>query len=68
MLDSGGITVIEWGDNIRPVLPADYLELALELGHQDDDRRLRLRCVGPSWAQRFVGLDQHLSRAGGTPS
>ncbi len=67
LLDSGGITVIEWGDNIRPVLPPDYLELALELGQLDDDRRLRLRYVGPSWAQRFVGLDQYLSRAGGTP-
>lgn len=61
LLDSPAITLIEWGDNIRPVLPADYLELALELGDGDDDRVLRFRVVGRRWAERFDALERTLA-------
>jgi tRNA threonylcarbamoyladenosine biosynthesis protein TsaE len=78
LLDSGSVTLIEWGDNIRPVLPADYLELRIELpelpeaadsgdagdaGDPDDQRVLRLRCVGPSWSPRFRLLGERLHQA-----
>ncbi len=74
LLDSGSLTLIEWGDNIRPVLPADYLELRIELpdvsdaadqeSGADDQRVLRVRCVGPSWSPRFRLLGERLHQAG----
>jgi tRNA threonylcarbamoyladenosine biosynthesis protein TsaE len=63
LLDSGGITLIEWGDTIRPALPADYLEVALELGDRDDDRIMRIRVVGRRWAERFTRLEAVLREA-----
>jgi tRNA A37 threonylcarbamoyladenosine biosynthesis protein TsaE len=63
LLDSGGITLIEWGDTIRPALPADYLEVSLELGDQDDDRIMRIRVVGRRWAARFERLEALLREA-----
>ncbi|MCU1380194.1 MAG: tRNA threonylcarbamoyl adenosine modification protein YjeE [Acidimicrobiales bacterium] len=48
----GGVTLIEWGDTIAPVLPADYLELRFTFGEDDDDRNLATRIVGPTWSAR----------------
>lgn len=56
ILDDGAVTVIEWGDHILPILPADYLEIALSYGEDDDDRTLTLRPVGPGWAGRYQAL------------
>jgi tRNA threonylcarbamoyladenosine biosynthesis protein TsaE len=57
LLDDGGVTLIEWGDAIAPVLPNDYLEVRLTFGEADDDeRRIALRPVGPGWARRQVSL------------
>jgi tRNA threonylcarbamoyladenosine biosynthesis protein TsaE len=70
MLDEGALTVIEWGDAIIPTLPADYLEVRLTFGVEDDDRELELHAVGPSWAARQRVLTQALmpwSTAGGGP-
>lgn len=53
LLDGVGVTLIEWGDAIRPALPADYLEVTLL--HDDDDehaRRLEFRLIGGRWAAR----------------
>jgi tRNA threonylcarbamoyladenosine biosynthesis protein TsaE len=52
LLDDGGVVLIEWGDAILPALPTDYLEVRLTFGTGDDDRRLALRRVGPSWGAR----------------
>ena len=60
LLDDGGVVLIEWGDAILPVLPNDYLEVRLvfpQVGDSgDDDRRIVLRAVGPSWGRRQVSL------------
>lgn len=29
MLDDGAVVLIEWGDAVRPLLPADYLEISI---------------------------------------
>jgi tRNA threonylcarbamoyladenosine biosynthesis protein TsaE len=55
-----GVTLIEWGDTIAPVLPADYLEVRFAYGDDDDDRRVGLRIVGPSWAARQRSLTSAL--------
>ena len=43
MLDDGGVTLIEWGDAIMPSLPADFLEVRLTFGDDDDERMIVLR-------------------------
>jgi tRNA threonylcarbamoyladenosine biosynthesis protein TsaE len=62
LLDDGGVAVVEWGDVIAPVLPADYLEVRLEPGDGDDDRRIDVRVVGPTWASRLAALRSALDR------
>lgn len=32
LIDDGGVTLIEWGDAVRPALPPDYLEVRLAFG------------------------------------
>ncbi|MBV9936740.1 MAG: tRNA (adenosine(37)-N6)-threonylcarbamoyltransferase complex ATPase subunit type 1 TsaE [Actinobacteria bacterium] len=62
LLDEGAVALIEWGDIIAPVLPTDFLEIRMEFGAADDDRRLRLRCVGQPWAARMTLLGRALDR------
>ena len=57
IIDDGGVTLIEWGDAVTPVLPADYLEVRLTYdGESDDDRSINLDVVGPSWSARTRAL------------
>lgn len=62
LLDDGGVALVEWGDVIAPVLPADYLEIRLEFGDGDDDRHISARVVGPGWASRAGALRGALDR------
>lgn len=52
MLEEGGVTLIEWGDVIIPALPADYLEVRLSFGRDDDDREIEIVAAGPRWSAR----------------
>ncbi|MGD9798150.1 MAG: tRNA (adenosine(37)-N6)-threonylcarbamoyltransferase complex ATPase subunit type 1 TsaE [Acidimicrobiia bacterium] len=36
LVDDGGVTLIEWGDAVRPALPPDYLEVRLAFGAGPD--------------------------------
>lgn len=60
LLDSDGVTLIEWGDAIRQALPNDYLEVALTfVDSQDsssDERVVVLTPAGPRWQTRFQAL------------
>lgn len=60
LLDGRAVTCIEWGDNIAPALPNDYLEISFDYGEADDDRFVRLRCVGPRWSARSGSVCQVL--------
>lgn len=51
-----GVTVIEWGEQIDPVLPADHLVVRLLLGDGDDDRLIEFEASGPEWANRLHAL------------
>jgi len=62
LLDEGAVALIEWGDIIAPVLPTDFLEIRMEFGEADDDRRLRLRSVGQPWSARMTALRAALDR------
>ena len=60
LLDEGGVTVIEWGDMIVPVLPPDFLEVHLDLEPTADPtseeafnvRQVTLVPVGARWSAR----------------
>lgn len=62
LLDDGGVTVIEWGDVVTPVLPPDFLEVRLALGEPVDDRLVTIRSVGPSWPPRAEAVRRAVGR------
>jgi len=55
-LSDDGVTVIEWGDTIEPVLPGDRLDIRITFGPGDDDRVLELAALGGAWAERLDEL------------
>lgn len=61
LLDDDSVTLIEWGDQISPALPQDYLEISIELGENDDDRTFAFSVVGPTWTARMRALRAALS-------
>jgi tRNA threonylcarbamoyladenosine biosynthesis protein TsaE len=61
MLDDGSVVLIEWGDEILPVLPSDLLEVRITLGAGDDDRSIAVRPVGPRWSARSRALAEALA-------
>lgn len=65
VLDEDAVTLIEWGDVVRPALPADFLAVALDPGEADDERIISLRPVGSSWTPRSTALREAVSRWSG---
>ena len=61
LLDEGAVTLVEWGDAVTPALPADFLEVRLEVTEAPDDRLLRIRSVGPGWPPRADALKRVLA-------
>ncbi|MGH9149256.1 MAG: tRNA (adenosine(37)-N6)-threonylcarbamoyltransferase complex ATPase subunit type 1 TsaE, partial [Acidimicrobiales bacterium] len=62
LIDEGGVALVEWGDLARPVLAADYLEIRIRFGEADDERRLTVNLVGPSWSARQRALLEAVER------
>jgi tRNA threonylcarbamoyladenosine biosynthesis protein TsaE len=56
LVGADAVTVVEWGDLVGAVLPADRLEVRLEPGDGDDDRVVSIAAAGPSWAVRSDAL------------
>jgi tRNA threonylcarbamoyladenosine biosynthesis protein TsaE len=56
MLDEGAVILVEWGDAIATSLPANFLEVRLTFGDDDDERRLTFRSVGGRWRSRMAPL------------
>lgn len=61
LLDDEAVVLVEWGDAIAAAVPVDYLEIQLHLGDSDDERRVELRPVGPSWAARSKAVGTAVS-------
>jgi tRNA threonylcarbamoyladenosine biosynthesis protein TsaE len=51
-----GVTVVEWGDRVRAILPPERLDVLLEAGATDDERRVTIDPTGTSWARRAEAL------------
>jgi tRNA threonylcarbamoyladenosine biosynthesis protein TsaE len=47
---------------VLPTLPADFLEVRLDQGDNDDDRTIAFEAVGPSWAPRLAALGRAVGR------
>jgi len=46
VLESGGVSAIEWGDRFSGVLPDDRLDVSIEF--DDDSRLVTIRATGPT--------------------
>ncbi len=62
LLDEGGVALVEWGDVIASAVPPDFLEVRMEFGESEDERRFGLRVVGPSWSSRLGSVRAAVSR------
>ncbi|MBG01577.1 MAG: tRNA (adenosine(37)-N6)-threonylcarbamoyltransferase complex ATPase subunit type 1 TsaE [Acidimicrobiaceae bacterium] len=58
LLEGDSVTVIEWGDQIVPAVPQNYLEVRLEYGLEDDQRYLTISRIGESWKNRMEALQE----------
>jgi tRNA threonylcarbamoyladenosine biosynthesis protein TsaE len=60
LLDGHAVTVVEWGEAVSALLPADRLEVSLMLlppeEADDDTRVVELHAVGTAWAARLEAL------------
>ena len=56
LIDDRAVTVVEWGDRLRGLLPVDRLEITIGFGPGDDDREITLDAGGPGWAARLREL------------
>ncbi len=61
LLDSGSITLVEWGDTILPALGTEHLELRFTFGAGDDDRIIELVGSGQRWRARARLLAESLA-------
>jgi tRNA threonylcarbamoyladenosine biosynthesis protein TsaE len=68
LLEGDAVTLVEWGETIAAVLPAERVTVRLSLGAGDDDRVLRLEWAGGSWAARAAALGTALASWGGPPA
>jgi tRNA threonylcarbamoyladenosine biosynthesis protein TsaE len=68
LLDDG-VVLVEWGEGVREVLPAERLEVALTLlppdEADDDTRRIVITGVGAGWDARRAALVDAIERLAG---
>ena len=62
LLEGESVTVIEWGDQIVPALPQDYLEIRLEYGSKENERDITISLVGTSWKERMAQITKIMDR------
>ena len=63
LVEDGGVTLIEWGDVVAPVLPPEFLEIRLGYGSSEGERTIALRPVGSRWVARSTALREVVGEA-----
>lgn len=58
----GAVLLIEWGDAVEELLPADRLRIELATQEDGQTRQLTIGSEGPSWAARADALSRALGR------
>lgn len=61
VVDSRGVTVIEWGDRVTPMLPGDRLDLRLHRT-STEIREIEVTPTGTGWRERGAALTTALGR------
>ena len=52
LVDSGRVTLVEWGDVVAQVLPPEHLAVRIDLGASDDERGFSFEWNGARWQGR----------------
>jgi tRNA threonylcarbamoyladenosine biosynthesis protein TsaE len=60
--DGEAVLLVEWGDAVEEVLPADHVTIELTGAEDDDVRRLVFTPGGQTWVERWERLEQATSR------
>jgi len=60
------VTVVEWGDLVEQVAPAEHLVVRIDAGTTDNERVLDLSYHGSRWRARRETVEQALRRGSGT--
>jgi tRNA threonylcarbamoyladenosine biosynthesis protein TsaE len=66
LLGGAAVAVVEWGDRVQGLLPADRLHVHIASGDDlaEDERRVVVRASGASWQGRASALATSLSSGG----
>jgi tRNA threonylcarbamoyladenosine biosynthesis protein TsaE len=57
----GGVLLVEWGDAVEGLLPAEHLVVTLTTVSADDETRsILVEGVGPSWRLRWEQVERVL--------
>jgi tRNA threonylcarbamoyladenosine biosynthesis protein TsaE len=64
LIDDGRVTIVEWGDLIAPILPAEHLVVRIDPGAADTERVLEFSFHGARWMGRRAVIEQALVDAG----
>jgi tRNA threonylcarbamoyladenosine biosynthesis protein TsaE len=59
--DGEAVLLVEWGDAVQEVLPADHLTIELAGGAEDEARLLVFTPGGQTWVERWERLEQVLA-------
>ena len=57
ILDSDGVTFVEWGDAVDALLPETSLEIELASRAEDEARAATITGRGPGWVDRWERLE-----------
>jgi tRNA threonylcarbamoyladenosine biosynthesis protein TsaE len=58
--DGEAVLLVEWGDAVEEILPADHVTIELIGGEDDEARRLTFTPGGQTWVERWERLEQTL--------
>jgi tRNA threonylcarbamoyladenosine biosynthesis protein TsaE len=61
LVDDGRVTVVEWGDLVAQVVPAEHLVVRIELGGADTERVLDMSYEGAGWRSRREEVERAMS-------
>jgi tRNA threonylcarbamoyladenosine biosynthesis protein TsaE len=59
--DGEAVLLVEWGDAVEEILPADHVTVELTGVDDDEARRLTFTPGGQSWVERWERLEQAMS-------
>ncbi|MDI3508482.1 MAG: tRNA threonylcarbamoyladenosine biosynthesis protein TsaE [Clostridiales bacterium] len=54
-----GITVIEWSEKIRGLLPAQYMHIRILYGTDENQRIIDVEAIGPRYVEILKGLNEY---------